>query len=154
RRALSGERGCKRAHDGDPVPRAPRARGPGAGGRGVTLGVAMNDGAPRMVFLGFGKYVRADKIYALEPLGEGLRGHGARTRVWVDGIAEPIVASRTERRGHGARTRVWVDGIAEPIVASRTERAIITAMGGSPADSTRLLDEALDLAHRVADAAE
>ena len=40
-----------------------------------------------MIFLGFGKYVRADKIYALEPLGEGERGHGARTRVWVDGIA-------------------------------------------------------------------
>ena len=50
--------------------------------------------APWMIFLGFGKYVRADKIYALEPLGAGLRGHGARTRVWVDGIAEPIVASR------------------------------------------------------------
>jgi hypothetical protein len=89
----------------------------------------MNDHSPRMVFLGFGKYVRADKIYALEPLGEGLRGHGARTRVWVEGITEPIVASRTER-------------------------AIITAMGSSPAESTRLLDEALDLAHRVADAAE
>jgi hypothetical protein len=89
----------------------------------------VSDGTPRMVFLGFGKYVRADKIYALEPLGEGLRGHGARTRVWVDGIAEPITASRTER-------------------------AIITAMGGNAADSTRLLDEALDLAHRVAEAAE
>ena len=25
-----------------------------------------------MVFLGFGKYARADRIYALEPLGEGL----------------------------------------------------------------------------------
>jgi hypothetical protein len=83
-----------------------------------------------MIFLGFGKYVRADKIYALEPLGEG-------------------------ERGHGARTRVWVDGIAEPIVASRTERAIIAAMGGSPAaESARLLDEALDLAQRVAEAAE
>ena len=83
-----------------------------------------------MVFLGFGKYVRADKIYALEPLGEGLRGHGARTRVWVDGIAEPIVASRTER-------------------------AIIAAMGGNPgADNARIVDEALDLAQRVADAAE
>jgi len=56
----------------------------------------MNDGTPRMVFLGFGKYVRADKIYALEPLGPGERGHGARTRVWVEGIAEPIVASRTQ----------------------------------------------------------
>ena len=90
----------------------------------------MNEGAPRMVFLGFGKYVRADKIYALEPLGEGLRGHGARTRVWVEGIAEPIVASRTER-------------------------AIVAAMGGNPAaDNSRIVDEALDLAQRVADAAE
>ena len=51
----------------------------------------------RMVFLGFGKYARADKIYALEPLGEGERGHGRRTRVWVDGISQPLVASRTER---------------------------------------------------------
>jgi hypothetical protein len=88
------------------------------------------DGAPRMIFLGFGKYVRADKIYALEPLGAGLRGHGARTRVWVEGIAEPIVASRTER-------------------------AIVAAMGLNPAaESAAILDEALDLAHRVADAAE
>ena len=47
-----------------------------------------------MIFLGFGKYVRADKIYALEPLGPGLRGHGARTRVWVEGIAcAPYMAS-------------------------------------------------------------
>ena len=50
-----------------------------------------------MIFLGFGKYVRADKIYALEPLAEGERGSGARTRVWVEGIADPLIASRTER---------------------------------------------------------
>ena len=50
-----------------------------------------------MVFLGFGKYVRSDRIYALEPLPAGERGNGARTRVWVDGIPEPVVASRTER---------------------------------------------------------
>ena len=54
----------------------------------------MADGA--MVFLGFGKYVRADRIYALEPLSADVRGSGARTRVWVDGIAEPLIASRTE----------------------------------------------------------
>ena len=83
-----------------------------------------------MIFLGFGKYVRADKIYALEPLAEG-------------------------ERGHGARTRVWVDGIAEPIVASRTERAIVAAMGSNPgAENTKIVDGALDLAQRVADAAE
>ena len=32
----------------------------------------MADGSPRMIFLGFGKYVRADKIYALEPLAAEL----------------------------------------------------------------------------------
>ena len=48
-----------------------------------------------MVFLGFGKYVRADKIYALEPIVGGERGNGRRTLVWVEGIAEPVVASRT-----------------------------------------------------------
>ena len=49
-----------------------------------------------MVFLGFGKYVRADRIYALEPITGGERGNGRRTLVWVEGIAEPIVASRTQ----------------------------------------------------------
>ena len=50
-----------------------------------------------MVFLGFGKWARADRIYALEPLEGEDRGHGRRTRVWVDGVPDPIVASRTER---------------------------------------------------------
>jgi hypothetical protein len=51
---------------------------------------------PRMVFLGFGKYARADRIYALEPITGEERGNGRRTLVWVEGIAEPIVASRTQ----------------------------------------------------------
>jgi hypothetical protein len=51
----------------------------------------------KMIFLGFGKYARADKIYALEPITGPDRGHGRRTLVWVDGITEPIVASRTEQ---------------------------------------------------------
>jgi hypothetical protein len=49
-----------------------------------------------MVFLGFGKYVRADRIYALEPIvGEG-RGNGRRTLVWVEGMDGAMVASRTQ----------------------------------------------------------
>jgi len=52
--------------------------------------------APRMVFLGFGKYVRADRIYALEPIVGDERGNGRRTLVWVDGMASPMVASRTQ----------------------------------------------------------
>jgi hypothetical protein len=87
----------------------------------------MADGQ-RMVFLGFGKYARADKIYALEPLGEG-------------------------ERGHGRRTKVWIDGIAEPVIASRTERTILHDMGQDAASSTQLIDEAVDLAERLAEQA-
>jgi hypothetical protein len=50
-----------------------------------------------MVFLGHGKFARADRIFALEPIAADERGGGRRTRVWVDGIPEPLVASRTER---------------------------------------------------------
>ena len=50
-----------------------------------------------MVFLGFGKYVRSDRIFAIEPLRHEDRRSGARTRVWVEGIEDPIIASRTER---------------------------------------------------------
>ena len=53
--------------------------------------------AAPMVFLGYGKYARADRIFALEPIEAGERGDGRRTRVWVEGIPEPLVASRTER---------------------------------------------------------
>jgi hypothetical protein len=81
-----------------------------------------------MVFLGFGKYARADKVYALEPLVG-------------------------DERGDGRRTRVWVEGIEGPLVASRTERTILHDMGHEGGDSA-LLDEALDLAERLASAAE
>ena len=82
--------------------------------------------ANRMVFLGFGKYARADKIYAIEPI-------------------------RDERRGHGRRTLVWVEGVSEPIVASRTERTILADMGQEQALAKPLLDDALDLAQRLAE---
>ncbi len=90
----------------------------------------MADGrVPRMIFLGFGKWARSDRIYALEPLEPG-------------------------DRGHGRRTRVWVEGVPEPIVASRTERTILGDMGEDSAGTTALLDDALDLAERLAAAAE
>lgn len=49
----------------------------------------------RIVSLGFGKYVRADKIAALVPIEED-RGSGRRTLVYVEGMKEPLVAGRTE----------------------------------------------------------
>jgi hypothetical protein len=53
-------------------------------------------GTPSLVALGYGKYVRADHVYALVPLEGEDRGDGRRTLVHVEGIEEPIVASRTE----------------------------------------------------------
>ena len=82
-----------------------------------------------MVFLGFGKYVRADRIYALEPL-------------------------RGDERGGGRRTRVWVEGIPDALVASRTERTILLEMGLKGEAATPLVDEALALAERLAEDAE
>jgi len=53
-------------------------------------------GTPPLVALGYGKYVRADRVYALVPLEGDERGDGRRTLVHVEGIDEPIVASRSE----------------------------------------------------------
>ena len=85
--------------------------------------------APRMVFLGFGKYARADRIYALEPL-------------------------TGDDRGDGRRTRVWIEGIPEAITASRTERAILAAMGSPDTGGHALVDEAVALAQRIVDDAD
>jgi hypothetical protein len=81
---------------------------------------------PRMVFLGFGKWARADRIYALQPI-------------------------TGDNRGGGQRTLVWVEGVADPIVASRTERTILHDMGQGLTGDSAVLDEALALAERLAE---
>ena len=85
--------------------------------------------AQRMVFLGFGKYARADRIYALEPI-------------------------RGDDRGGGRRTRVWVEGVPDPIVASRTERTILSDMGQSAAANVAIVDDAVALARRIVEGSE
>jgi hypothetical protein len=52
---------------------------------------------PRLVPLGYGKFARADRVFALVPLDPDERGMGRRTYVHVDGMAEPLVSSRSER---------------------------------------------------------
>ncbi|MHB8780906.1 MAG: hypothetical protein ACYC55_05935 [Candidatus Geothermincolia bacterium] len=44
--------------------------------------------------LGYGKYVRSDRIIEIEPI-EKDRGPARRTLIVVDGKAEPVVASRS-----------------------------------------------------------
>ena len=51
----------------------------------------------RLISLGYGRFVRADRVFALIPLAPDERGEGRRTYVHVDGIAEPLIASRSER---------------------------------------------------------
>ncbi len=48
-----------------------------------------------IVPLGYGKYVRAERIMALVPI-EDDRGPGRRTKVYVEQLPGPLVASRTE----------------------------------------------------------
>ncbi len=48
-----------------------------------------------MVPLGYGKFVRSDKIVSLEPI-EDERGPGRRTVVHVEDVKSPMIASRTE----------------------------------------------------------
>ena len=82
-----------------------------------------------MVFLGFGKYARADRIYALEPI-------------------------RGDDRGGGSRTRVWIEGLPDPIVASRTERTNLGEMGQSAAANVAIVDDAVVLARRIVEGSE
>ena len=49
-----------------------------------------------LIPLGYGKYVRADRVFALVPLEGPDRGDGRRTLVYIEGIEDPIVASRSE----------------------------------------------------------
>ncbi len=63
---------------------------------GRRSGGSMDIKRDRMVFLGYGKYWRSDGIIGLMPIEEE-RGPKRRTNVFVEGRAEPIVASRTEQ---------------------------------------------------------
>jgi hypothetical protein len=73
------------------------AFGPGPrSGDGRRTGGTMDIKRDRMVFLGYGKYWRSDAIIGLMPIEED-RGPKRRTNVFVEGRAEPIIASRTEQ---------------------------------------------------------
>lgn len=49
----------------------------------------------QLVALGYGTYVRSDEVIAVEPITEG-RGPGKRSLVWIRGLPDPLVASRSE----------------------------------------------------------
>ena len=71
----------------------------------------------QMVPLGYGKYFRSDKIIGLEPIEE------------------------EEGRGPGRRTRVFVEGAPQPIVASRAEGTVLRDMVETPREVTRAAEQ-------------
>ena len=77
----------------------------------------------RMISLGYGRHVRADRVFALVPLPAAERGEGRRTYVHVDGVEEPLVASRSEK------------AILADVEAALTEAAGIPRRRGPARDS-------------------
>jgi hypothetical protein len=72
-----------------------------------------------LVHLGFGKYVRSDRITALVPIEED-RGPGKRTLVYIEGESDPLIASRSE-------ATIIRDLVGEPkeIIQSRQQQEIL-----------------------------
>jgi hypothetical protein len=78
---------------------------------------------PRMVPLGYGKFVRADRVFAVIPIEGEDRGEGRRTYVHVDGLAEPLVASRSERAILADVEAALTEAAGIPRRGARTSRA-------------------------------
>jgi hypothetical protein len=70
-----------------------------------------------LIPLGYGKFVRADRVYALVPLEGTDRGDGRRTLVHVEGIDDPLVASRSE----SAIARDLAIALGQPLPRGRHE---------------------------------
>jgi hypothetical protein len=81
----------------------------------------------QLVALGYGTYVSSDDVIAVEPITDG-RGPGKRALVWVRGIPEPLVASRSE----GA--------IVDDLVTPAEEAARMTAQRTALRRLTGVLD--------------
>jgi hypothetical protein len=94
---------------------------------------SMNIEKGRMVPLGYGKYFRSDSIVGLEPVEEG-RGPGQRTKVYVEHLPAPIVASRSE----GAILRDMVE-MPKEITKIREQRELLSDIMDTIGDINPLL---------------
>ncbi len=93
----------------------------------------------QLLSLGYGKYVRSDEVIAVDPITQD-RGPGRRTHVWVRGVPEPLVASRSD----GA----LVDDLVTPAEEAARMRqlrsalsTVATALEGVPPVLQRVLRE-------------
>jgi hypothetical protein len=72
-----------------------------------------------MVALGYGKYFKSESIIGLQPIEEG-RGPGRRTFVYIQGLSDPIIASRSQ----GAILRDMIEMPSE-ITRVREQRQLL-----------------------------
>lgn len=86
-----------------------------------------------MVPLGYGKYFRSESIVGLEPVEEG-RGPGQRTKVYIEDLTTPIIASRSE----GAILRDMAE-MPKDIMKSREQRELLSDILDTVSDINPLL---------------
>ena len=95
----------------------------------------------RIVPLGYGKYVRSERIVGFEPI-EDNRGPGRRTRVFVEGIPDSLIASRSET----AILSDIVEGAGEPGPVEAQRRLLVelleTLEGLDPVVRRIVIDQA------------
>lgn len=106
----------------------------------------------QLVSPGYGKYARSDDVEAVEPITEE-RGPGRRSLVWVNGITEPLVASRAEAS--------VIDDLVTPAEEAARMRelratleSIVVALDRVPSLMWRVTEEetGTDVKHLVKDA--
>ena len=85
----------------------------------ISLHAYMKIKSSVLVPLGFGKYVRSDRVTALVPIEED-RGPGKRTFVHIEGESNPVTASRSE-------ATIVRDLVGEPkeVTQSRQQQEIL-----------------------------
>jgi hypothetical protein len=86
-----------------------------------------------MVPLGYGKYFRSDSVVGLEPVEEG-RGPAQRTKVYIENLSTPIIASRSE----GAILRDLVE-MPKEITKVREQRELLNDILETVSDINPLL---------------
>jgi len=90
----------------------------------------------QLVSLGYGRFVRSNEVVAIEPIVEQ-RGPGRRTLVWVRGVPDALIASRSER------------AIADDLLTRAEDAAHLREMRGLLRSLSRRLDTVPAVLRRV-----
>jgi hypothetical protein len=99
-------------------------------------GPTMTIQSDQLISLGYGRFVRSDEVVAIEPIIED-RGPGRRTLVWIRGLPDALVASRSEK------------AIADDLLTRADDVAHLHEMRRTLRSLSRRLDEVPVVLRRV-----